>query len=137
MSRAGNLFVTVEPAKPFAREKVIRPQGAVIDSVTGKHQFLVKCGDEFAPLPVNFGRFILQNDCKYLTTTEMGWQQCGIYTDRPVACVAFEVGSLSCQDMQSVRNTDPILLDVMMGQTPDGSFLGGELILWEGPAAVI
>ncbi len=103
MQRAGNRLLTVAFPSTKFRENVQYPIGIEFDTTTGVHSFIVEKEREFEPLAANFGRYVLLNDCKYLETDEAGWQHCGTYDDRPIACRDFEEGGKKCHQLQVVQ----------------------------------
>jgi Fe-S-cluster containining protein len=85
MRAGGNKFQTVAEPLDHDRDKVIYPVGMQIYQERGTFQWIVEKGREYEPLPAGFGRYALVGACKYLATTEDGWEYCSVYEQRPGA----------------------------------------------------
>ena len=106
MGRPGNILQRVADPVPYDRDDVIYPAGMQINQERGTLSWLAEAGREYEPLPANYGRYALVGACKYLETDENGWENCGVYEERPEVCRNFEVASPKCQLLRIIQGVD-------------------------------
>lgn len=110
MLRGGNTLTTIAQPADHVREDVLYPQGWQMDEDDPTNPILavplVLKGFEFEPLAAGLGRYTLWGTCKYLETTEDGWERCSVYDQRPNVCIDFPMGGQKCHLMRVMAGVD-------------------------------